>query len=124
LRVTRLPGMEGPVEVWLDRLGEPKGESIRLTADGASSAVVDVPVPKLDAGGYTAKVRVGASPPTRHDFACERGGPAFSDSRPDPDRLDRIAEVTAGRAVDGDDIASLPVPPPTEVAAERHVSAV
>jgi uncharacterized membrane protein len=122
LRVTRLPGMDGPVEVWLERLGEPKGEPLRLTAEGASSATVEVVVPQLEAGGYSARVRVGASPPTRHDFACERAGPAWSDSRPDPERLDRIAQVTSGRSVEDDDIGSIPVPGATEVAAERHVS--
>jgi hypothetical protein len=124
VRVTRLPGMEGPVEVWLERLGEPKGQPIRLTADGASSAVVELVVPKLEAGGYTARVRMGASPPTRHDFACERAGPSWSDSRPDPDRLDRLAAATGGKSVDEDAISSLPVPEATEVAAERHVSPV
>jgi uncharacterized membrane protein len=122
LRVTRLPGMEGGTEVWLDRLGSPKAEPIRLTAEAASSATVDIPVPKLEAGGYTARVRIGAAPPTRHDFACERAGPAWSDSRPDPARLERIAEVTGGRSVDYDAIDSLPVPESTEVAAERHVA--
>lgn len=122
LRVTTIPGMGGAVEVWVDRLGAPKAEPIRLTAEGTTGATVDIPVPKLEAGGYTARVRVGAAPPTRHDFACERAGPAWSDSRPDPERLDRIAEVTAGRSVGYDGVASLPVPQSTEVAAERHVA--
>ncbi|HEX7672382.1 MAG TPA: hypothetical protein VF395_22465, partial [Polyangiaceae bacterium] len=100
----------------------PKGAPIRLTADGKSSAVVEVVVPGLEAGGYNARVRVGASPPTRHDFACERAGPSWGDSRPDPQRLDRLAAVTSGQSVDEDAIESLPVPEPTEVAAERHVS--
>ena len=122
LRVTRLPGMGGPVEVWLERLGEPKGDPIRLTADGTSSAIVEVGVPKLEAGGYTARVRVGRAPPTRHDFACERAGPSWGDSRPDPERLDRLAAVTSGRSVEEDAISSIPVPDATEIAAERHVS--
>jgi hypothetical protein len=73
----------------------------------------------LDAGGYTARARVGAAPPTRFDFACERGGPAWSDSRPDPERLARIAKVSGGRAVTSSHTTDLPVPDPIEVAAER-----
>jgi hypothetical protein len=114
--------MEGPVEAWIEPLSAAKGASIRLTADPATSAVADVTIPKLEAGGYTARVRVGETPPTRHDFACERAGPAWSDSRPDPERLERISRETGGRSVSPEDIASLPVPPGTQVAAERHVS--
>ncbi|HVU01181.1 MAG TPA: glutamine amidotransferase [Polyangiaceae bacterium] len=123
LRVTRLPGMDGPVEAWIEPLAAEKGEPVKLVAEGGG-AVVDVPVPKLAEGGYTARVRVGASPPTRHDFACERGGPAWSDSRPDPERLQRIASVTGGRAVRPAEVESIPVPEATEVAAERHVTPV
>jgi uncharacterized membrane protein len=122
LRVTRLPGMEGRVEVSLDRLAAAKGEPLRLSAEATTAPTVELPTPKLEAGGYTARVRVGASPPTRHDFACERAGPAWRDSRPDPERLDRIAEVTGGVSVDHDGAGALPLPESTEVAAERQVS--
>ena len=76
----------------------------------------------LEAGGYTARARIGAAPPTRHDFACERGGEAWADSRPDPERLERIAVATGGQSVAADALSQLPLPAPTEVAAERHVS--
>ncbi|HEX4474438.1 MAG TPA: hypothetical protein VH142_05125, partial [Polyangiaceae bacterium] len=85
---------------------------------------VELTLPKLAAGGYTARVRIGAAPPTRHDFACEPAGPAFSDSRPDPERLDQIAKVSGGRSVDLDGIDGIPVPTSTEIAAERHVAPV
>jgi uncharacterized membrane protein len=124
LRVTRLPGMEGAIEATLDQLGETGKASQHLTAPSGSGGTVAIPLPKLDAGGYSARVRIGAAPPTRFDFACEKAGPAWSDSRPDPDRLDRIAEATSGRAVEPSDIASLPVPDSTEVTAERHVAEV
>jgi len=124
LRVTRLPGMGGTVEAWIERLGVGKAEPIRLSANASAAATVDVAIPKLEEGGYSARIRIGAAPPTRHDFACERQGPAWSDSRPDPGRLERIAEVTGGRSVDHDDVASLPVPGATEVAAERRVTPV
>ncbi len=122
LRVTRLPGMDGSVEAWLEPLGSAAETRILLAAPPASSrSTFDIPMPKLEAGGYTARVRIGASPATRQDFACESEGPAWSDSRPDSARLDRIAKVSGGRSVDDDDVASLPVPDSTEIATERHV---
>jgi hypothetical protein len=125
LRVSRLPGMEGPVEAWLERLGPPSASSeIRLGVHTHSGATVEVPLPALDPGGYTARVKVGEAPPTRHDFACERAGAAFADSRPDPDRLRQIADASGGRSVAFDDVRSLPVPDATEVAAERHVTPI
>jgi uncharacterized membrane protein len=124
LRVKRLPGMTGRVEATLEPLGRVSPELIRLEGVSANDSTIELPLPKLDAGGYSARVRVGAAPPARHDFACERGGPAFSDSRPDPERLERIASVTGGRSVDFDRVDSLPVPESTEVAAERQVTPV
>jgi hypothetical protein len=80
-----------------------------------------VQLPALPAGGYTARLRLGAGPTTRRDFACESGGDEWADSRPDVDRLRAIADATKGtfRSA-GDDIA-LPLPKPAVVSAERHV---
>jgi hypothetical protein len=83
--------------------------------------VLEVDIGKLEAGGYTARARIGKAPATRFDFACERGGAAWGDSRPDIDRLERIARASGGRAVFRDAIADLPLPPPTEVAVQREV---
>jgi uncharacterized membrane protein len=124
LRVTRLPGMTGKIDVSIERLGATQGKKVEATAAPSTDTTVEVPLPKLEAGGYTARVRIGAAPPTRHDFACERAGPAWADSRPDPERLERIAQVTGGKAVSYKDVDSIPVPKATEVAAERHVSPV
>jgi uncharacterized membrane protein len=124
LRVTRLPGMAGDVEATIERLGPTKGPKTVLTAKESPVSTIELSVPPLEPGGYTARARVGAAPPTRHDFACERAGPAFRDSRPDPDRMARIAEVTGGKSVDYSDIEDLPVPSSTEVDAERQVSPV
>jgi uncharacterized membrane protein len=121
LRVTRLPGTEGELELSIEPLG-PSG-SARSTHRAAMSASgsVEVEVGPLTPGGYTAHARVGKSPPTRFDFACERGGPAWGDTRPDQDRLERIARVSGGRFVKQSNAGSLPSPPPTEVATLREV---
>jgi hypothetical protein len=80
-----------------------------------------VSLPPLPAGGYTARLRLGAGPTTRRDFACESGGDEWADSRPDPDRLKELAAATGGtfRLADGD--LALPLPKPAVVSAERHV---
>jgi uncharacterized membrane protein len=119
LRLVRLPGSTGDVSLQLTRLG-PQGtpvltKSVKAPAPGPLELELGV----LEAGGYSASARVGAAPPTRFDFACERGGPAWSDSRPDPERLARIAKASGGRAVSLRNVNDLPVPAPIEVAAER-----
>jgi hypothetical protein len=116
--------MTGKVAVSIERLGRNQGKRLEVTAAPSSDTTIEVPLPKLEAGGYTARVGIGAAPPTRHDFACERAGPAWADSRPDPERLERIAKVTGGKAVSHEDLGAIPVPKATEVAAERHVSPV
>ncbi len=91
-------------------------------APDASS--VDFTLPPLDAGGYTARLRVGDGEATRYDFACEAGGDEWADSRPGPAILDRLAAATGGRSVDAGGAGTLPLPKPTVVSAERRVTPV
>jgi hypothetical protein len=83
---------------------------------------IDVPLRPLPAGGYTAKVTVGAAPATRYDFGCEGGGIAWTDTRPDVGRLRSVANATGGTFVDLDQIAELPTPKLSNITAERHAS--
>jgi uncharacterized membrane protein len=122
LRVTRLPGTEGKVEVSLEKLGSVDPKAVKKVVDPPPEGPVDIPLGDLAPGGYSAKVAIGAAPPARHDFACERGGEAWADSRPDPERLKLIAEATGGRSVGADSVESLPLPESTRIAAERHVT--
>ena len=124
MRVTPLPGTEGKVKVVLEKLGETDPKPVEKTVDKSSDGPVQVPLGDLAPGGYSAKVTVGASPPARHDFACEKGGEAWADSRPDPERLKQIAEATGGKSVTADEVAGLPLPESTRIAAERHVTPV
>ncbi len=121
LRLSRVPGMDGDVEITLERLGKQATEPVKKTVSSKSDPV-EITMGPLEAGGYTARARIGAAPPTRQDFACERGGEAWSDSRPDPERLEKISAATGGQSVAASALSQLPLPAPTEVAAERHVS--
>jgi hypothetical protein len=122
MRLLRLPGTEGPLELELERLGLRDGKPQKVAIQAAPSGPVEFEIPKLEAGGYTARARIGAAPATRYDFACERGGAAFSDSRPDPERMKKIAAATKGSSVTRDRVAELPAPPATEIAAERKTT--
>jgi uncharacterized membrane protein len=83
---------------------------------------MDLTLPPLEAGGYTARLRVAEGATTRYDFACEAGGDEWADTRPDPARLEALARSTGGTFVFASDAASLPLPKPTVVSAERHVT--
>lgn len=124
LRLTRLPGMRGPVTLSLVPLTPGDKEPIVREISADSVDPVEIRVPGLKAGGYTAKARIGQAPPSRHDFACEKGGAAWADSRPDAARLSAIARVTGGQAVDLEGIDELPLPDATQVAAQREVAPI
>ena len=91
---------------------------------GATGGAIEVALPPLAAGGYTARLKLGAGPTTRRDFACEAGGDEWADSRPDPDRLRAIASATGASFHFADEDLALPLPKPTVVSAERHVVAL
>lgn len=100
----------------------------RIDQTDAAKLNVDVPkganevvLPALAAGGYTARLKLGAGPTTRRDFACEAGGDEWADSRPDVDRLRAIASATGGTFHYATDDLALPLPKPAVVSAERHV---
>jgi uncharacterized membrane protein len=117
------PGGSGDIGFTIERLGEPARTVLtRSLQSGAPTLHVDAG--RLQAGGYSARMRLGAAPPTRLDFACEDGGRAFADSRPDPGRLVRIARATGGKSVTPDEIGELPLPAATEVMVERRASAL
>jgi len=126
LSITRLPGTAADVKVTLERLGEnasgaPPLPEKRLHMEG-NVETANLALGVLDEGGYSAIVHIGSAPPARFDFACERGGAAFADSRPDPSLLDRIAEETGGVSLRAADAGRLKAPPATHVASQRLVA--
>jgi hypothetical protein len=124
LRVFRLPGAAGAVSLELVRLGDEVTPPLQRSVTHADRERVEIELPGLEPGGYTARVRLGPAPPTRFDFACERGGEAWADSRPDSERLARLSRASGGVAVDADSVDALPPPEAKEVQAERQVRAV
>jgi uncharacterized membrane protein len=126
LVITRLPGAAVDVKVTLERLGEagtppapPKPLQLRMEGDVETATL---PLGALSEGGYTATVHIGSSPAARFDFACESGGPAFADSRPDPSLLERISQQTGGVSLKASEASSLKAPPPTHVESQRVVA--
>jgi len=124
LEVTRLPGTHGELELNVEPLGVKGAKPTTHRARMPGSGTVTVEVGPFTPGGYSARASVGKSPATRFDFACERGGPAWSDTRPDAARLERIARESGGRFVTKASAGSLPKPPPTEVATLREVTPI
>jgi len=124
LRVRPLPGSEGLLNVEVARL-ERRDVVARKQASLAKNAEpTTVELGKLEPGGYSARIWVGTGPSTRRDFACERGGDEWADSRPDEARLRAIASATGGEFLRASDAAHLALPPATEVAAERRVQPI
>jgi uncharacterized membrane protein len=87
----------------------------------SGTGAVEVTLPPLAAGGYTARLKLGPGPTTRRDFACEAGGDEWADSRPDADRLRAIASATGGTFRWAEEDMNLPLPKPAVISAERHV---
>jgi uncharacterized membrane protein len=111
-----------PMTVEVRRLDARDADVVRVEVprDGGGRTA-DLVLPPLAEGGYTARLRLGTGPTTRKDFACESGGDEWADSRPDPDRLRRLAKATGGTFRFADEGLSLPLPAPAVVSAERHV---
>jgi uncharacterized membrane protein len=119
LEVVPPPGNAGELVLTLEPLGE-KSAPVFERRLAASGQPLRVDAGRLAPGAYEARLRVGAAPPLRFDFGCEAGGVAFADSRPDPQRLERIARATEGKSLSADGDLSLPEPTATEVTVERR----
>ncbi len=119
LRVRVPASNEGKdVSVEIRRIDQTDTEKLNVEVPKGAT---EVPLPALAAGGYTARLKLGAGPTTRRDFACEAGGDEWADSRPDVERLRAIASATGGTFRFATDDLALPLPKPAVVSAERHV---
>jgi uncharacterized membrane protein len=118
----RSSSAEPKVELDVTRIDGPKTPLHIERPAPANASFIDLPLPALGPGAYTARLRNVGGATTRKDFACESGGDEWADSRPDPQRLEALAKATGGAFVNAADAGSLPLPRPTIVNAERHVT--
>lgn len=118
-----LAGDRGKATLRIHRLGSPEVVREIATQLDGSSETKEISIGRLDPGGYSASLAMGeGSQKTQRDFACERGGSEWADSRPDLARLRAVAEATGGEMVLATESSELPVPASTQVISERHVS--
>lgn len=110
----------GQLTVNVEQLGQSEAQQYHQQVILDSSGASEVRFDGLPSGGFTAKAQINGGPPARLDFACERGGLAFADSRPDHDRLRKLAESTGGKSVNPNKIDDLPVPPSSFVDETRR----
>jgi uncharacterized membrane protein len=115
----------GPkVELDVTRIDEPRPPLHVEHPQPQDATTLDLPLGPLEAGAYTARLKTADGATTRKDFACEAGGDEWADSRPDPQRLEALAKATGGAFANAADAGLLPLPRPTVVNAERHVTPV
>ena len=122
LSVERSAGLEGPVSVQVRSLLD--GARVAEGRSERTQGSTDLELPALPEGAYSAALTVGLAPASRLDFACEQGGAAWADSRPDPAQLERIAKSTQGMAVTVATVDALPVPGAVQVVTNRSATPV
>jgi len=120
--VTRGPGKPATVALDLKRIDGASPAIHLQRVPPAEASSVDFALPALEAGAYEARMRLGSGASTRRDFACEAGGDEWADSRPDAPRLAALARAARGSFAFASEASSLPLPRPTVVSAERHVT--
>jgi hypothetical protein len=123
-RIALSAAASGDLAIELERLDGSATEHATFHLSVQDQTSVDVNLGALASGAYTALVRLSEQPATRFDFACERGGSAWADSRPDHERLVKLASANNGKVVDPVTVDQLPIPPGTQVYASREVRPV
>jgi len=103
--------VHGLLNVDVERLGQVAGHASHQQVRVDNSRVVELQLGALPPGGYTAMARVEGGAEARLNFACELGGTAFADSRPDPKRMLKLSEVSGGVYATPADLDRLPLPP-------------
>ena len=126
LRVRAVSAGKDPTKISVDvTRTDAKADPVHVERANADlSGPIDLALPALAAGGYSALFTVASGATTRRDFACEAGGDEWADSRPDPDRLRAIADATNATFRFAEDAASVPFPKATVVSTERHVAPI
>jgi uncharacterized membrane protein len=123
-RFTYSSAVDGPVLLEIQRLDATERVVLKDKREVHGEKTTTFELGRLEEGAYSALARVGGGPAARFDFACEGGGAAWRDSRPDPDRLGRLATTMNGSVVSAEDVGKLPLPERTEVTSYRQISPV
>ena len=103
-------GTRGRLRIEVEGLGTKGGPAFVLEREIDGTSTIDTQLNPLPEGAYAAMAQISGGMTTRLDFACEKGGTALADSRPDALRLSRLATSTRGDAVVPDEIERLPIP--------------
>jgi uncharacterized membrane protein len=119
--LSRDDGRRGAVTLEIARLGDRLPES-RLMSMLSIDGSAHFEIPPLEPGAYVARLREGNTALARADFACERGGDEWADSRPDPQRLASLSKATGGGFAFAADARELALPRPVHVSTQRRVS--
>lgn len=122
LRLEFTSAVDAMVEVEIMRLDAASSVVARKSQRATGEKTVVLPVDGLGEGAYMAWVRLGDELGARFDFACERGGSAWADPRPDSERLKAIAAATGGKYLEPAGISSLRRPEGVQVASYRQVT--
>jgi uncharacterized membrane protein len=115
------PEARARLSLEIQRIDQPQ-PPFRMAPRSSGPTSAEFDLPPLDAGAYMARLRVGSGTMARLDFACEAGGDEWADSRPDPGRLAALARASGGTFANASEANSLPLPKPTVVSSERHVT--
>jgi hypothetical protein len=121
-RVSFTDHVDGEVSIELRRLESTASSVATVKRRIAHKKGIIFDLPTLVEGGYSGLVRIGDAPAARFDFACERGGKAWSDSRPDKRRLIQVAKFNGGKYVTSASIDELPIPVAPQVTSFRQIT--
>jgi hypothetical protein len=119
--VTKVDRGRGSLTMEITRLGDGRAQG-HWESPVSPDGYADFVVPPLEPGGYEACLRNGPTLLARTDFACERGGDEWADSRPDPERLAALSSATRGEFAGASSVRGLRLPRPIRVTSQRRVS--
>jgi uncharacterized membrane protein len=119
-RITLGASVAGELAIEVERLSGASGERTIRRVAVTNQRSLDVELGVLPAGAYSALARLGEEPAARFDFACESGGTAWADTRPDPTRLAQLAKANGGKLVSRNEVSALPIPTTTLVHGSRR----
>jgi uncharacterized membrane protein len=106
----------GSVDLQIEALGQvPQQKPIQVTPRGGGEGLPAFELEGPPPGGYAALIQMGKGPPLRFVFACEAGGEAWADTRPDPERLTEWSAARGGLSVSPSEVGQIPVPSGSQV---------